>query len=101
MRQLGEWLEQKKPTLEQAINTRLADIDNLLKRGGPGVEDGILQAAYAVQPELLALKGIPYGEKAAQGSAAQFASQLSAKTDEVIRSLKAGDIAALQSEIGL
>lgn len=59
-------LRQHLPSLKKAINDKVDAINTIIKQNGKEIAEAILKIAYAAQPELLAIKSIPLGERIAK-----------------------------------
>ena len=59
-------LRQHLPSLKKAINDKVDAINTIIKQNGKEIAEAILQIAYVAQPELLAIKSIPLGERIAK-----------------------------------
>jgi hypothetical protein len=66
MKKLAVWLREKEPAMLRFLHDKTKELDAAIRAGGPELATVVLQLAYAAQPELVALKEIPLGERVAK-----------------------------------
>jgi hypothetical protein len=112
MKKLGALLENERGPLIKKLDEKVKEIEGMIKAAGPDVSTAILQLAYVAQPELLPLKGIPFGERAAKyviGKAVlqagrdvqKFLRVFDQQLGEFAAFLKRGNASELTAKIGL
>jgi hypothetical protein len=110
MQALGAWLQLNRPKLLGALRQASAKVLQILQSGQG--EEAILAAVYAVQPELLAIKEFPGGERVAKFVIARGVAQAGKNVDRLVslvdRELGAltplllrGDLAAIRARYHL
>lgn len=83
----------------------------MIKAAGPELATAILNLAYAAQPELLAIKELPFGERAAKylirqaitginGDAQRLPAALDAALAQLVPPLKRGDADQVLQALG-
>jgi len=108
MKELANWLNQKKPQIVNAVNQSLAKIIPIATQANPA--EMILPLLYVVQPELLVVKQVPLGEtvmkaiinysvKQALNNLKDLPNYVNSVLTTVIQKLNEGDIDGLKKMI--